>query len=202
MTGIPPAAEKTGPPPEKKEEQPTKAEDSGLSPWWYILGLALVLVPLSVVLVRRRKRSAAPEPEAPGSPEPPTLFRAGESGPTAVLPGVSPTAPRPAPVSLRVELAPTGTRDTGGPLKATVTDRLVLGRSGGPSGLAIPGDATISARHCELVFSKGRLFVCDLQSSNGTMVNGVPIQGNYPLEDGDRLTLGKTELRIRILGLE
>jgi len=31
------------------------------------------------------------------------------------------------------------------------------------------------------------------------MVNGVPIQGNYPLEDGDRLTLGKTEMRIRIL---
>jgi pSer/pThr/pTyr-binding forkhead associated (FHA) protein len=34
------------------------------------------------------------------------------------------------------------------------------------------------------------------------MVNGVPVRGEFPLNDGDRLMLGKTEMRVRIVGIE
>ncbi|NLM70665.1 MAG: FHA domain-containing protein [Synergistaceae bacterium] len=101
----------------------------------------------------------------------------------------------------RVELTPFDANYTGPPLKAEIRDRLVLGRRVAPSVLVVPGDATISAKHCELQYTDGKLLVRDLDSSNGTMVNGVPIETSYPIEDGDRLTLGKTELRIRIIGV-
>ena len=163
---------------------------AGSSVWAYLLAIAaVVILPLSVWLMQRKKQKSN-QTEVSGKQP---LRQKDESSPTVVLPEAKQTP------SLHVELIPSGARGSDTTLKAVITDRIVIGRNRGPSALSILGDATVSARHCELVFSKGRLFVNDLQSSNGTMVNGVPIQGNYPLEDGDRLALGKTELRIRIL---
>lgn len=104
--------------------------------------------------------------------------------------------------SIYVELSVTGSRDNSEQYKVSIRDRLTLGRkSGGASDLGISGDATISAKHCELIFSKGHLLIADLGSTNGTYVNGSPIAGTYPLNDGDRLLLGKTELKIKIVGV-
>jgi pSer/pThr/pTyr-binding forkhead associated (FHA) protein len=36
----------------------------------------------------------------------------------------------------------------------------------------------------------------DLGSTNGTQVNGVPIQAPYALADGDLIGLGRSELRV------
>ena len=167
---------------------------AGSSAWAYLLAItAVVILPLSIWLMQRKKRNARIESANTGASGKRSLQVKDESSPTVVLSETAPAA------SLHVELTPSGARGTDTTLRAVIPDRIVLGRNRGPSTLSILGDATVSARHCELVFSKGKLFVNDLHSSNGTMVNGVPIQGNYPLEDGDRLQLGKTELRIRIL---
>jgi len=204
LTGTVPAEEKKEIPPETTEVTPVEKTSSGLPAWFYFLAVPLVAgPPVALFLARKRRMRAA----APGSPASPDSFEAREAGPTIVIPAgeerpagaPSPTTPLRLPASMKIELVVAGGKDGAVPYKATVTDRMIIGRSEGPSSITIPGDATISARHCELVYSKGRLFVNDLQSSNGTMVNGVPIQGNYPMEDGDRLTLGKTEMRIRIL---
>ena len=177
-----------------EETKESSATITDYSVWAYLLAIAAIItLPLSVWLIQKRMRTAKRESAAPDSSEKQSILPKDESSPTIVL---SEAAQR---ASLHVELTPSGARGTDTTLKAVITDRIVLGRNRGPSALSILGDATVSARHCELVFSKGRLFVNDLQSSNGTMVNGVPIQGHYPLEDGDRLTIGKTELRIRIL---
>ncbi|NLD96126.1 MAG: FHA domain-containing protein, partial [Synergistaceae bacterium] len=197
LTGAAPAQETTDTSPPKTQDPPS--ETGGLSSWTYILAVAaIIILPLSVLLIQKRRRGAIKGSASPDASEPRAFVPAEESGPTIVLPAPSATTPHRGTASVRVELTPFGARGNEGTIKTVITDRLVLGRSAGQSALAIPGDATISARHCELVVSKGKLFVNDLQSSNGTMVNGVPIQGNYPLEDGDRLTLGKTELRLRI----
>ena len=166
----------------------------GSSVWSYLLAIAaVVILPLSIWLIQKKMQNKGIEVvQASASGKQPVRLK-DASSPTVVLSEATP------PPSLHVELIPSGARGSDTTLKAVITDRIVIGRNRGPSALSILGDATVSARHCELVFSKGRLFVNDLQSSNGTMVNGVPIQGNYPLEDGDRLALGKTELRIRIL---
>lgn len=121
---------------------------------------------------------------------------------TVQMPRVSPTVSVPVVPAMKIELIVTGTTAPGERFTANVSDRLVLGRNTGHASLVIPGDGTISGRHCELIFSRGKLFVADLQSTNGTMVNGVPVRGEFPLNDGDRLMLGKTEMRVRIVGIE
>lgn len=53
-------------------------------------------------------------------------------------------------------------------------------------------DPEISRRHSRLVFREGRHFVEDLDSTNGTFVNGRRISTIVPLNDGDIIDLGDT----------
>jgi pSer/pThr/pTyr-binding forkhead associated (FHA) protein len=71
----------------------------------------------------------------------------------------------------------------------------MLGRAGSCD-LSLSDDAEVSTQHAVLQFVNGKLTVRDLQSTNGTQVNGVPINNDYPLRSGDLLLLGRTELRI------
>ncbi len=58
----------------------------------------------------------------------------------------------------------------------------------------------VSRRHCELFEKKGMLLVKDLNSSNGTFVNGKKIQGQQVLEPGDELMIGQVTLRVAKVG--
>ena len=58
----------------------------------------------------------------------------------------------------------------------------------------IIADDRCSRRHCELFFGPGGWRIRDLRSSNGTQVNGVAIEGQLVLEDGDVVRVGSTEL--------
>ena len=80
------------------------------------------------------------------------------------------------------------------------SEGLILGRESSSCNLIIAADG-VSRRHSRVAKtpSGGGWVVEDLGSTNGTLVNGVPIQGLYPIDDGDRLLLGKTELRLVIL---
>jgi transcriptional regulator with GAF, ATPase, and Fis domain len=52
-------------------------------------------------------------------------------------------------------------------------------------------DLAASRRHCVIKCAGGRFFVVDLQSFNGTMVNGVHVQ-DQALEHGDQIAIGDT----------
>jgi pSer/pThr/pTyr-binding forkhead associated (FHA) protein len=57
-------------------------------------------------------------------------------------------------------------------------------------------DTGASRRHAE-IRRKGEDFVIvDLGSTNGTLVNDSPV-AEYTLEDGDRITIGRTVLEFR-----
>jgi pSer/pThr/pTyr-binding forkhead associated (FHA) protein len=62
-------------------------------------------------------------------------------------------------------------------------------------------DASVSRRHCRIGAADGRLFVEDLSSLNGTLLEDAPVERFKPaiLEAGDRLTLGRVELGLRRL---
>ena len=63
----------------------------------------------------------------------------------------------------------------------------------GRSSEAIPvGDHTISRRHCELTPDVGRWYITDLDSSNGTYVNGMRVISRRRLEPGDQIRSGNT----------
>ena len=54
----------------------------------------------------------------------------------------------------------------------------------------------VSRRHAQIYFYNGELYLEDLDSSNGTLVNGEPLTPNLPhkLHDGDEILLGRMML--------
>lgn len=56
-------------------------------------------------------------------------------------------------------------------------------------------DTNVSRRHCEVRPSNRGYLVVDLGSTNGTKVNGMRIQGEQVLADGDIVSVGSTHLR-------
>jgi hypothetical protein len=72
-------------------------------------------------------------------------------------------------------------------------DELVIGRH--PSCDLVVSDATVSRRHARLTFRDGGWVVQDLDSTNGTRLNGRYV-GRCRLRPGDRLELGYQSLRV------
>ena len=79
-----------------------------------------------------------------------------------------------------------------------VRDRIVVGRRSGVSEFVIDHDDSISSKHCEIMQKEGKFSVRDLDSLNGTFVNGERINGVSELHNGDMLKLGKNCMIVRI----
>ena len=66
--------------------------------------------------------------------------------------------------------------------------------------IAISGDTYISSRHAEIDVSAGGPRLRDLQSTNGTFLNGKKVR-EADLADGDRVRVGTTELIFKCVHL-
>jgi len=80
------------------------------------------------------------------------------------------------------------------------TDRFKLGAGKPTAGRDDPGeivipDPSVSRQHARIKIIDGGVTLRDLNSSNGTKVNGVP-RKTATLQDGDLLTLGSVDLRV------
>ncbi len=106
----------------------------------------------------------------------------------------------------RVVLSPLGQKSA--PLGLEICGDVVLGvgdkADGGPD--VSLGDwqgyrRGVSRRHLMLRPGYNKLFVMDLRSTNGTQVNGLPLGVGwaYALQDSDVITLGKLNVRVRIV---
>jgi hypothetical protein len=73
------------------------------------------------------------------------------------------------------------------------TEELLVGRHL-DCDVRLPG-ANVSRMHAHLTFRDGRWIVRDLDSTNGTMLNGVRI-GRSELRPGDELVIGSHRLRV------
>lgn len=58
-------------------------------------------------------------------------------------------------------------------------------------------DALLSRVHCELTFHDGRFVIRDLESTNGTVVNGRTVHDSE-LSSGDELILGTVQLEVQL----
>ena len=74
-------------------------------------------------------------------------------------------------------------------------DWLVIGR-GRQAGLVL-AEPTISRAHAALGYDGTAFFVQDLQSTNGTMVNGER-RDRAPLQDHDEIQIGRLHLQVQI----
>jgi FHA domain-containing protein len=75
---------------------------------------------------------------------------------------------------------------------------LTLGR-GGQNDLVLDGDEFASARHARIESRGDGVWVQDLESTNGTYVNGARVTGAQRLDAGDVLRVGETDLRVEEL---
>ena len=79
--------------------------------------------------------------------------------------------------------------------RITFDGELVLGRTADREG-RLEADAEVSRRHARIVPGVDSLTVEDLDSANGTWVNGRRIATRQPLRPDDELRVGNTELRL------
>lgn len=73
---------------------------------------------------------------------------------------------------------------------------VVIGRSAQCQ--VIAGDNGVSRRHCEIVVGANRLFVRDLGSRHGTLVDGHRVTGESPLRPGAVIELGPRGPRYKV----
>lgn len=74
-------------------------------------------------------------------------------------------------------------------------DWLVIGRGRGAD--VVLAEPTISRAHAAIGYEGDSFFVQDLDSTNGTLVNGNR-EGKAILKDGDEIQMGKLVLRIKL----
>jgi len=77
-----------------------------------------------------------------------------------------------------------------------------IGRSPANCEVAIPNDGYISGVHCRIQFDEQGATLTDLGSTHGTQLNGQPIppQQPVPLQNGDRIRIGESELEFKLPG--
>lgn len=78
----------------------------------------------------------------------------------------------------------------------TVEEEIIIGRE--TIGLQLR-DRKCSRRHATVTRNRESFFIRDLGSTNGTLLNGVPLQGEQPLRDGDKIVLGQTVIKFNFI---
>lgn len=59
-------------------------------------------------------------------------------------------------------------------------------------------DGFVSGNHAEISFNQGAWWLMDVGSTNGTQVNGQPVQGKVQLHSGDIVSFGRVHLRAHV----
>jgi hypothetical protein len=74
-----------------------------------------------------------------------------------------------------------------------VAGELTIGRGGG-CGIALAGDTYVSTVHARAFDRDGELWIEDLGSTNGTLLNDAPLHEPSRMRQGDHVTIGHTVL--------
>src|SRR6185369_3581634 len=66
---------------------------------------------------------------------------------------------------------------------------IIIGREKGVD--LVLADQQSSRQHCRISSVQGQFMIEDLQSTNGTQVNGVPVTKGLALNSGDQIAIGE-----------
>ena len=151
-----------------------------------LLALKIAFLVLLYLFVIRVIRSAGREQQAP-SKDSMILTPA-----AAAAAGLRRGAPARRSVRLVVQRSPSLEEGNEFPLNSAP---VTVGR-GGQNDLVLDGDEFASARHARIELRGDGVWVQDLDSTNGTYVNGSRVAGAQRLGAGDVLRVGDTDLRV------
>lgn len=80
-----------------------------------------------------------------------------------------------------------------------IAQSVIIGRSSKNSNLVIDYDKSVSGKHCEIEIREGnKIFIVDLESSNGTYINGNRVLTATEISSGVVIRLGRLELKLEI----
>lgn len=92
----------------------------------------------------------------------------------------------------------TDVKNPGRTFKAPIEDTVTIGRKAEEADIVINYEKSVSARHCRISVRDGKFYVEDLDSSNGTLINGIPVREEMELYSESILSLGRLELKVQI----
>jgi hypothetical protein len=151
-----------------------------------LLALKIAFLVLLYLFVVRVIRSAGRERAAPSQD---SMILTPEAAARA---GFRPAGATRRPLRLVVERSPSLEEGDEFPVDSAP---LTVGR-GGQNDLVLVGDDFASARHARIEVRGDSMWVQDLDSTNGTYVNGSRVAGAQRLDAGDVLRVGETDLRV------
>lgn len=76
---------------------------------------------------------------------------------------------------------------------------ILIGRSSSAH-ICLVDDNLVSRKHAYIICEESSLFIHDLNSKNGTYINGEKIECPTLLKNGDIITIGRTNLKIGVMG--
>jgi pSer/pThr/pTyr-binding forkhead associated (FHA) protein len=135
----------------------------------------------------------ASEPDPLGLPRP----RSDAPPPTAMT-APRETASTPAPPTQALAQLEVARGPLGGQIFRIQRPVCALGR-GGHNEILL-NDTSVSSSHATLLLKRGTWYVVDLQSANGTYVDGYRVATERALADGGTLRVGDVVMRFRVLG--
>lgn len=151
-----------------------------------LLALKIAFLVLLYLFVVRVIRSAGRERQAPSQDS--MILTPG----AARAAGLGRAAPARRSVRLVVQRSPSLEEGDEFPLNSAP---VTVGR-GGQNDLVLDGDEFASSRHARIEVRGDGVWVQDLDSTNGTYVNGSRVAGAQRLDAGDVLRVGETDLRV------
>ena len=87
-------------------------------------------------------------------------------------------------------------RDFAGQVYELVIEKTTVGRA--TQNTLVLRHETVSSHHCELLFNGPEIIVRDLDSRNGTFVDGVRITGQRQVKSGQKIRFGEVEARLEL----
>lgn len=82
-----------------------------------------------------------------------------------------------------------------GYVKKTMKDKFVIGRDSSKADLPMPTDNMLSSMHCMIYMNNKNLYIKDLDSTNGTYLNGKKLSSPQILSKGDIILVGSVEMK-------
>lgn len=82
--------------------------------------------------------------------------------------------------------------------QAPLNNSIIVGRKKELCDIALDYEKSVSGKHCEISVKAGRFYVKDLQSANGTYLNDSRILTETEIFSGNKLKLGRLEMRFEV----
>lgn len=103
--------------------------------------------------------------------------------------------PQPAPAGIYMRLEVVRGVQRTERTEFTLRDELHIGRD--PACDIAFDDETLSLRNSRVFLDQGAVYLEDLQSQNGTRVNGTPVYAPVRLRSGDEISVGSASFRLK-----